>query len=48
MRGSLRALALERLGHIDYALLSERFFRDELAKEIPGTAAPVILLSGSA
>ena len=48
MRGSLRALALERLGHIDYALLSERFFRDELAKKIPGTTAPVILLSGSA
>lgn len=48
MRGSLRALALERLGHIDYALLGERFFRDEIAKEIPGTTAPVILLNGSA
>ena len=48
MRGSLRALALERLGHIDYALLGERFFRDEIAKEISGTTAPVILLNGSA
>ncbi len=44
MRGSLRDLALERLGRIDYALLAEHFFRSDLTTE----HAPVILLNGSA
>ena len=48
MRGSLRALALERLGHIDYALLAAHFFRSDLTTELPGGHAPVILLNGSA
>ena len=48
MRGSLRDLALERLGQIDYALLAEHFFRSDLTTELPGGHAPVILLNGSA
>ncbi len=48
MRGSLRDLALERLGHIDYALLAEHFFRRDLAAALPSDHAPVILLNGSA
>ena len=48
MRGSLRDLALERLGHIDYALLSEHFFRSDLTAEQAQGHAPVILLNGSA
>lgn len=46
MRGSLRGLALDRLGRIDHALVSERFFREQLAAELPGDACPVILLRG--
>ncbi|MFW6125383.1 MAG: ABC transporter permease, partial [Pirellulales bacterium] len=34
MRGSLRSLAIERLGRIDRVLLAERFFRAELAEQI--------------
>lgn len=53
MRGSLRDLALDRLGSIENALLSESFFRQELAGEwveATGEApfAPAILLRGSA
>ena len=48
MRGSLRDLALERLGHIDYALLAAHFFRSDLTTELPMGHAPVILLNGSA
>ncbi len=48
MRGSLRDLALERLGRIDYALLAAHFFRSDLTTELPGGHAPVILLKGSA
>ena len=48
MRGSLRDLALERLGQIDYALLATHFFRSDLTTELPGGHAPVILLNGSA
>ena len=35
MRGSLRDLALERLGQIDYALLATHFFRSDLTTEPP-------------
>ena len=48
MRGSLRDLALERLGRIDYALLAAHFFRSDLTTELPGGHAPAILLNGSA
>ncbi len=57
VRGSLRQLTLERLGQIDEALVSNLFFRQELAEELtaaPGfkenfsTAVPAIMLSGSA
>ncbi len=48
MRGSLRDLALDRLGHIDYALLAAHFFRSDLTTELLGGHAPVILLNGSA
>ena len=34
MRGSLRKISLDGLGHIDEMLLTERFFRTELANEI--------------
>ena len=52
VRESLRDLARERLGRIDEALLSERFFREDLAIDASAVAgadvAPVILLRGSA
>ena len=35
MRGSLRDLALERLGQIDYALVAAHFFRSDLADALP-------------
>lgn len=56
MRGSLRALTLERLGRIDEVLLAEQFFRMRLAEELtrrPGfaqhftAAVPAILLRAS-
>lgn len=36
VRGSLRELSLDRLGKIDHALVSERFFREELALDLQG------------
>ena len=58
VRGSLRGLTLDRLGQIDYALVSERFFREELAvdlsRKLEGEAqfhretVPAILLNGTA
>ena len=58
VRGSLRDLTLDRLGRIDYALVSERFFREELATDLShkleGEAqfhretVPAILLNGAA
>src|SRR5688572_14646910 len=46
MRGSLRALTLERLGKIDHALVSENFFREKLADAFSGSA-PAIMAVGS-
>ena len=49
VRGSLRDIALGRLGAADHALSSAQFFRDALAAEITGagrTAAPMIVSSG--
>ena len=58
VRGSLRDLTLDRLGRIDYALASERFFRERLAtdlsRKLEGEAhfhretVPAILLNGAA
>lgn len=56
MRGSLRHLTLDRLGRIDEVLVTERFFRQELADELAGqpefkkrfgTAVPVVMLRAS-
>jgi ABC-type lipoprotein release transport system permease subunit len=56
MRGSLRDLTLDRLGRIEHALVSEQFFRPELAEELAAdpqfrehfaAAVPVILLEAS-
>ena len=58
VRGSLRDLTLDRLGRIDYALVSERFFREELAADLSlklegetqfhRETVPAILLNGTA
>ena len=45
VRGSLRELTLDRLGRISHALVTERFFREDLAD---GFSAPAILLRGAA
>lgn len=58
VRESLRNLTLNRLGRIDYALVSERFFREELATNLSHKleseaqfrreTVPAILLNGTA
>jgi putative ABC transport system permease protein len=49
IRGSLRDMALARLGDVSVALDSgDRFFRDALADELPYPAAPLANLSGTA
>jgi ABC-type lipoprotein release transport system permease subunit len=54
VRGSLRHLALDRLGSIDSVLLTQRFFRTELASETGAKVAdcfdavfPAVLLQGT-
>ena len=56
MRGSLRRLALDRLGEVDQALVADRFFRSALAEELASApdfprqsaaAVPAILLHGN-
>lgn len=56
MRGSLRRITLERLGRIDEALVTEHFFRAQLAEELAADqgfqdhftdAVPCILLQGA-
>jgi putative ABC transport system permease protein len=53
MRGSLRDLALDRLGRVEYALVTPRFFRSRLADDLQpalgqlGTVVPVVLLRGT-
>ena len=56
MRGSLRDLALDRLGRIEVAMTPQRFFREDLAQELIDSpdlpdaydaAAPVVLLQGA-
>jgi ABC-type antimicrobial peptide transport system permease subunit len=46
VRGSLQSLVLERLGRIDYALVSEKFFREDLARDL--NAVPAITASATA
>lgn len=55
VRGSLRQMTLDRLGQIDHAFESHRFFREELADELtrrPGfadrfsAAAPAVVMQG--
>ena len=53
VRHSLRDLTLDRLGDIDHALVSERFFRARLARDVEAasdglTVVPAVILSGSA
>jgi len=53
VRGSLRDLTLERLGRIDSALVVDRFFREELTRDLaeefgPAAVVPAIVLRGSA
>ena len=45
VRASLRDLVLQRLGHTDRVVLSEGFFREQLAGAF-GTAAPLIVAEG--
>ena len=56
VRGSLRDLTLDRLAGIDHAIVSDRYFREELADELATSgrfvksfdqAAPAILIRGS-
>src|SRR5262245_49371157 len=46
VRGSLRSLVLERLGKIDSALISEKFFREDLSHDL--NAVPAITASATA
>ncbi len=49
LRGSLRDVALDQLGGVNFALISGRFFRADLAREMGGREIePVIWLQGSA
>ncbi len=57
VRGSLRALTLERLGGVDHALAGQRFFGEDLGRRLAAedafaarfdNVAPAILLEGSA
>src|ERR1700733_12809856 len=49
LRGSLRAMALEQLGWVDASLVAGRFFREELARQLPAEKiSPAILLRCSA
>lgn len=56
VRGSLREIALDRLGSIDFAVLADHLFRQELADDLSQrsdfradftAAAPVLMLTGS-
>jgi putative ABC transport system permease protein len=45
VRGSLRALVLQRLGNTNHVLLSTGFFRETLATDVPGV--PLVIARGS-
>jgi len=53
VRGSLRALAAQRLGKVDHALVATRFFEQSLAERIAGSdgrfeAVPAVIVRGGA
>jgi ABC-type antimicrobial peptide transport system permease subunit len=49
LRGSLRALALKRLGWIDQALLSNRFLREQTVRNLPAEKlAPALVIQATA
>jgi putative ABC transport system permease protein len=48
LRGSLRDRADHQLAGYDHALVGGRFFRQELAEQLPGNVEGVILLQGTA
>ncbi len=47
LRGSLSDRADRQLGGTEYALVGGRFFRQQLADQLPGQVRPVILLQGT-
>ena len=47
LRGSLRDRADRQLFGTEHALVGGRFFREQLAAELPGGVRPVILLRGT-
>ncbi|MCH8333495.1 ABC transporter permease, partial [Candidatus Sumerlaeota bacterium] len=56
IRGSMKRMTLERLGAVDYALVAQQFFGEELARDLGessgfteqfASATPAILLQGS-
>jgi putative ABC transport system permease protein len=47
LRGSLRARTERQLNGIEHALVADRFFREDLAAELPGKVQPVILFQGT-
>src|SRR5688572_24610593 len=53
VRGSLRALAVQRLGPVDHALVGTRFFSESLPERVAGTdsrfrAVPGLIVRGAA
>ena len=44
MKGSLRSLALDRLGNIDQVLVTDRYFREALADDLLRTDSSNILI----
>ncbi|MFO0813038.1 MAG: FtsX-like permease family protein [Gemmatales bacterium] len=47
LKGSLKQLTLDRLGHIESALIADRFFSVGLAEQSNGKNAPVIVMRGT-
>ena len=47
LRGSLRERTERQLGGTDVILVGSRFFRTEIAEQLPGKVTPVLLLQGA-
>jgi ABC-type antimicrobial peptide transport system permease subunit len=47
LRGSLRDRADQQLAGYEHALVGGRFFRQDLAEQLPGRVEPIILLQGT-
>ena len=47
LRGSLRDRADQQLAGYDHALVAGRFFRQDLAQELPGDIQPAIIMQGT-